>query len=582
LKREVDQGQKDLELASQNLENVLLSHSIAPSDNQYERRFYSIKKERDDLQLKCVELQSQLDSMKNTAANAIAAFSGKKEENPSIDEGSEMSDSNSKKGGISRADSVSELTSLLEDMTSKMQINSAEAQIEAPLVLEFLKNLYKQKESEREAVDKQLEMVRLDIEKMEKKVSDLKKNSSKSPRKSKSPLGKRGRYQPESDEEDEQSAAKKIKLFDSRFSRDLESTYFSSRSGNSDNDSALQTFTQHLSTFTRFSNIESVATFGYRPIHDLSLMSCKVSAIEFDKEEEFIAVGGDLKEIQIFPYSTNDVESGAITEKVKNISPLQNMITYGNISGLSWSKHSRGQIACSDMSGVVSLWDASDASALVKYTEHNKNFVYCIDYSHSQAGILASGSADSTVRLWDVRQPDSTATIHSSGEVLCAKFNPSKDYELVYGNTNSLAYNYDIRKPDSPLQLFAEHKGAVCGVSFHKHDQIVTQSVDNSLKLWDVAHPEKAIRTFVGHHNTSKFTGLTCKRDHIAVGSEDNSVVVYSIVSCQPILRHSFETGIKEHDINKYVSAVCWNRHANTMLAGNDAGVIQICKLVKI
>ena len=167
-------------------------------------------------------------------------------------------------------------------------------------------------------------------------------------------------------------------------------------------------------------------------------MSCKVSAIEFDKEEEFIAVGGDLKEIQIFPYSTNDVESGAITEKVKNISPLQNMITYGNISGLSWSKHSRGQIACSDMSGVVSLWDASDASALVKYTEHNKNFVYCIDYSHSQAGILASGSADSTVRLWDVRQPDSTATIHSSGEVLCAKFNPSKDYELVYGNTNSL------------------------------------------------------------------------------------------------------------------------------------------------
>ena len=88
-----------------------------------------------------------------------------------------------------------------------------------------------------------------DITKMQKKVANLKKNSPRPKRKSKSPLGKRGSYQPESDEEDDQqSSLKKIKLFDSRFTRDLETTYFSSRTGKGDNESALQTFSQHLST----------------------------------------------------------------------------------------------------------------------------------------------------------------------------------------------------------------------------------------------------------------------------------------------------------------------------------------------
>lgn len=81
------------------------------------------------------------------------------------------------------------------------------------------------------------------------------------------------------------------------------------------------------------------------------------------------------------------------------------------------------------------------------------------------------------------------------------------------------------------------------------------------------------------HTNTLNFTGLSARRNHIACGSEDNSVIVYNLMITSPILRHSFEVGIKEQDNGRYVSAVCWNKHANVMLASNDAGIVKITKL---
>ena len=190
--------------------------------------------------------------------------------------------------------------------------------------------------------------------------------------------------------------------------------------------------------------MDSWLVFSYRPQENIDFNSSKVAAIEFDKTEEFFAIGGDLREIQVFPYSSDEIESSNSCSK-KDISPLQYMVAPDLISSLSWSQHSNGQIACSDYSGIVTLWDASSASKLVSYTEHTGS-VFSVDYSHCQNGVLASGSADSTVLLWDVRQPNSTNSISSSGAVNCVKFNPSKDYQLSFGSKNSCVSKFFLRK----------------------------------------------------------------------------------------------------------------------------------------
>ena len=259
--------------------------------------------------------------------------------------------------------------------------------------------------------------------------------------------------------------------------------------------------------------MDPLATLGYRPRFDFSLTKLRIGAIEFDRDEDFFAVGGDLKEIQVFPFKQDDLDSSTLEEE---IGPLQSFSTSGRITGLSWSTHSRGQLCASDSSGIVSIWDAASGSELVSLNEYGGRAAYSVDYSHTQPGVLASAGHDGTVRLWDVRDPTSSKSVIRSSATICAvRFNLTKDYELTFGNSNSVvslsirigdtmmthspqALVYDTRKIDKELHVLAEHKGAICGISYHKHNQLFTQSVDGTIKLWDFATPEKAIRTYSG------------------------------------------------------------------------------------
>ena len=66
---------------------------------------------------------------------------------------------------------------------------------------------------------------------------------------------------------------------------------------------------------------------------------------------------------------------------------------------------------------------------------------------------------------------------------------------------------------------------------------------------------------------------------HIAIGGENNVVNIYNKELSTPILDHSFASGSFELDRQKFVSAVCWNKHANVLLAGNNSGVVKLLKL---
>jgi hypothetical protein len=97
--------------------------------------------------------------------------------------------------------------------------------------------------------------------------------------------------------------------------------------------------------------LETLATLGYRPAENISQLKQRVSKIEFDKDEDFFALAGDLGEIQLFAYNPMDILSGAITQKQNEFVPLQYIAIPSMITDLSWSKHTRGQIASADVSG---------------------------------------------------------------------------------------------------------------------------------------------------------------------------------------------------------------------------------------
>jgi len=549
-KAQLRESDNSLEEASRHLEEILLSITQT-TDNQpskeYENMFQAVKRERDELEANQQRLLEELQSLKRTAGRAIAAIVS----TPDYCQPVSMPEEEPESPG----DLFGDISSLLQAMSRKMQIDAKGVEIEAPLVLDFLMNLKQQKEQELEASKTQLQTLKKDIQQMEKQVAQYKskKAASSSPQDFKS-----------------------SKILDSRYMKELENTYFRTRTNNTQ--SSLQAFTQTLSTFKQSS------TSSFKPLMKFPYYSrgsqgdnSRISQIQFDKDEQYFAVGGYLNEIQIFSNEFlhgSDMDDNTLSTHPQPI-PLQTLSTSSYITDVAWSNHSRGQISSTEFTGDITLWDALSASRLVTFSEHTAQ-VWSLDYSHTEPGVLASASEDKTVRLWNVLQPKAVGVIPSGVELCCVKFNPMNEYQIVFGGANYMAYCYDTRKLDKPLALMVDHKSTVSGVSFHSRNEVVTQSIDGTLKLWDLNNCTKPVRTYEGHVHAKMFAGLATKRDHIACGSENNSVYLYNLMMSSPIVKYAFD----DHSTVGVVSALNWNKHGDILLAGNDLGEIQILKLV--
>eukprot|EP00011_Vannellida_sp_DIVA3-517-6-12_P006909 CAMPEP_0114613454 /NCGR_PEP_ID=MMETSP0168-20121206/5140_1 /TAXON_ID=95228 ORGANISM="Vannella sp., Strain DIVA3 517/6/12" /NCGR_SAMPLE_ID=MMETSP0168 /ASSEMBLY_ACC=CAM_ASM_000044 /LENGTH=753 /DNA_ID=CAMNT_0001824459 /DNA_START=125 /DNA_END=2386 /DNA_ORIENTATION=- len=567
---------------------------------EFENLYHAQLKHNDALTLEMVKLRSQLDEAKRTASNAVAAVGGTpldtnmgEEDDNAMTDGQESGEG---KGGIS------DIAGLLQDMTRKMQINSAGCEIEAKTVLDFLEKLKEQKLDQQQAIARQLNMISSDMARLEQQIAQLQEKKkleqmaeeaafpsafslpagaaasgpNRIPDERPPPvdgrvLGKRVR-------EDEHKEANKRKTKIMSYIDELQDAYFDESTKSSNR---LQAFSRHLSTFTKYTYIKTIRTFGYAA-HETQVTgtSSLVSSIKLDMNEEFFAVGGLVREIQLFPYNANEIDAATsiITEE---LAPVQVMKTDHNIASTAWSHHSRGQLAAADYAGVVTLWDCHSSTLLTTFRGHEKEKrVWGVDYSSTMPGMLASASEDCCVKLWDVAQQRSTVTIPSNAAICSVKFHPM-EHKVAFGTSASKVFLYDLRKTEDPVAIFHGHQKPVCGVDFLNGEEMVSQAVDSSLKLWKVANPREAIRTFHGHHNAKRFTGLTARNEFIMCGSEDNAVVVYNKMINTPFLRDSFNTGATfgACDDESFASSVCFNKHANVILAGNSKGIIKIMKL---
>eukprot|EP00163_Fabomonas_tropica_P022596 TRINITY_DN3938_c0_g1_i1.p1 TRINITY_DN3938_c0_g1~~TRINITY_DN3938_c0_g1_i1.p1 ORF type:complete len:671 (+),score=175.73 TRINITY_DN3938_c0_g1_i1:436-2448(+) len=361
---------------------------------------------------------------------------------------------------------------------------------------------------------------------------------------------------------------------------DLQSAYFDVRrrapmsGAGTGFDDPLQTFSESLSKFTRFTKLDVVAVLKYGDLFNASNI---VSCIDFDRDDEFFATGGVTKKIKIFEYNN------VVSNRVDVHYPVKEMSCSSKVSCLSWNSYIKSQLASSDYEGIVSVWDANTCTATRQYEEHEKR-VWCVDFSKIDPTRLASGSDDTKVKIWTTTQATSALTIDSKANICCVKFNPSDAYHVAFGSADHNIHYYDLRQPLKPLRVYTGHKKAVSYVKFMNGSEFVTASTDSTLKLWNT-ETSQTQRTFQGHVNEKNFVGLAANADYIACGSENNSVYTYCKSLSRPIMSHNFKalnpaTGEEnDDDASQFVSSVCWKRKSNVLVCANSQGTIKVLEL---
>ncbi|XP_067628635.1 periodic tryptophan protein 1 homolog [Eurosta solidaginis] len=157
---------------------------------------------------------------------------------------------------------------------------------------------------------------------------------------------------------------------------------------------------------------------------------------------------------------------------------------------LSWNRHFEHILASGSVDQTVILWDIDEGQPHTTITAF-KEKVQSLEFHPEEAQSILTGSADGKVRLFDCRNAD---TVDSDcvkwkipGEVEKVLWNPCDTNHFVIGTNDGSLHYADSREPKKLLWTIKGHEEEISGICFNKElsNLLTSTSTDGMLKVWD-------------------------------------------------------------------------------------------------
>ncbi|KAF8907289.1 WD40-repeat-containing domain protein [Gymnopilus junonius] len=184
------------------------------------------------------------------------------------------------------------------------------------------------------------------------------------------------------------------------------------------------------------------------------------------------------------------------------------------VLGLSWNKTQRNLLASASADRTVKLWDLSrdptlngeggkSAGAIRSFDIH-KDKVQAVQWNSQEPTVLLTGSYDRTVRTFDSRAPTTGVGAAVGSDVEALRWDPWESYGFYVSLENGLVLNFDVRALPSNLDqpspsrfTLQAHDGAVSSIDVNPHMRgcIATGGTDKLVKVWNVNDEENGKRS---------------------------------------------------------------------------------------
>lgn len=232
----------------------------------------------------------------------------------------------------------------------------------------------------------------------------------------------------------------------------------------------------------------------------------------------YIAVGTFEPAIEIWnldvldPLEPTAVLGGLIEEKKyvkkgkkgKKVDDLNIGSHEAAVMGLSWNKKYRQALASASADTTVKIWDVTTQVCQHTFT-HHEDKVQSVLWHEEEAWLLASGAFDQTVALLDCRTGTRSSSYKISADIESMVWDPYCQFHLYCSLENGEIVCIDLRIPGVPFCTFQGHEKTASAISFSAGipGLMASASIDKTVKLWDVGNVQRAANS-AGNKKVSK------------------------------------------------------------------------------
>lgn len=271
---------------------------------------------------------------------------------------------------------------------------------------------------------------------------------------------------------------------------------------------------------------------NYKLMHHLQGHSDAISSVKFSPDGRWLATTSNDATLKVW-----DVHSGALMHTFTG--------HQGGISDLDWSRDSTTIITASDDTSVAA-WHLEFDGGRIKGGRKGRvllghlHYVFCVAFNPVSDHLVASGSYDATVRIWDLKKGKCVLTLTGHTEPVTSVHFDRDGLRLVSGSWDGTVRVWDLGPRGLGINgsavcvktLSAPDRPAVGFAKFSPNGKFILASTwDHTIRLWGVAG-ERVLKSYSGHRNETFccFASFSVTGGKwIVSGSEDHKVYLWNL-----------------------------------------------------
>ncbi|GHO76859.1 hypothetical protein KSD_46300 [Ktedonobacter sp. SOSP1-85] len=223
-------------------------------------------------------------------------------------------------------------------------------------------------------------------------------------------------------------------------------------------------------------------------------------------------------------------------------------------------------LASGSFDGSITLWDVASGAPLWSVW-HTKG-TNCLAFApHGE--MLASGGHDATVRLWDTQQGIHLQDLSHPGPIFSLAWSPNGTL-LVSGDFEGTLRWWEMRTPQAAtcLRRRLEHSNWVRGLAFAPNGSaLASGSWDGTVKLWDVKS-QRVRQTLVGHTERVQSLAWSPDGQTLASGGFDHMIWLWDAKEGRTRMVLRGHTAV--------VNGLAFTPDSRHLLSGSEDGTLRL------